>query len=252
MEEKILIVGGGLSGLTLAYYLSKKNKKVIILEGSSRLGGRIQTIKGSLGTPLELGATWFTKSHEHLNNLIEELKLQKYLQYTKGTSFFETTFSQPLQKFQVPDLESSSFRLKGGTQKLIEKLVEFLEPNNIVLNSKVLKISEVNDEILVETRNHKSYYVHKVILCIPPPLVSSQIIFSPPFPYKVSKVFENVQTWMAGAIKFVLEYEQPFWRYTGNSGMFFSHVGIVMEIHDHVNYEQTRVASITPKRLFVF
>ncbi|MEB2777357.1 FAD-dependent oxidoreductase [Algoriphagus sp. D3-2-R+10] len=31
----------------------------MILEASYRLGGRIQTVKGALNTPLGLGATWF-------------------------------------------------------------------------------------------------------------------------------------------------------------------------------------------------
>lgn len=55
--EKIIIVGGGLSGLTLAYLLAKQGIKATILEASTRLGGRIQTVRGLGGTPLELGAT---------------------------------------------------------------------------------------------------------------------------------------------------------------------------------------------------
>ncbi len=46
LDNKYIIVGGGLSGLTLAYQLSKKNINAYVLEASSRLGGRIQTIKG--------------------------------------------------------------------------------------------------------------------------------------------------------------------------------------------------------------
>ncbi|WP_185218103.1 NAD(P)/FAD-dependent oxidoreductase [Sphingobacterium mizutaii] len=62
-NQRIVIIGGGLSGLTLAYLLSKKNINVLILEASARLGGRIQTVKGKLRTPLELGATWFSDMH---------------------------------------------------------------------------------------------------------------------------------------------------------------------------------------------
>ena len=72
-NQRIVIIGGGLSGLTLAYLLSKRNIKATVLEASARLGGRIQTIKGALETPLELGATWFSDMHPHLLSLIEEL-----------------------------------------------------------------------------------------------------------------------------------------------------------------------------------
>ena len=58
--EQIVIIGGGLSGLTLAYLLEQKNYEITLIEASPRLGGRIQTVIGNLGTPLELGATWFS------------------------------------------------------------------------------------------------------------------------------------------------------------------------------------------------
>ena len=83
-NEKIIIIGGGLSGLTLAYKLSQQNIRTTVLEASSRIGGRIQTVKGTLGTPMELGATWFSNMHPNLNSLIEELGLKKYPQFSRG------------------------------------------------------------------------------------------------------------------------------------------------------------------------
>jgi monoamine oxidase len=45
---------------------------------------------------------------------------------------------------------------------------------------------------------------------------------------------------MAGAIKFTLEYSEPFWRHEGFSGMLFSQAGIIMEMHDHTNFEENK------------
>lgn len=115
MQEKIVIVGGGLSGLTLAYLLKKVNKESIVLEGSNRLGGRIQTIKGNLETPLEIGATWFSDQHPNLLALIEELHLKRFPQFSKGISLFETKSFEPPQRFFVPESEAPSYRLAGGT-----------------------------------------------------------------------------------------------------------------------------------------
>ncbi len=42
-NKRIIIIGGGLNGLVLAYLLSKEHIHATILEASPRLGGRIQT-----------------------------------------------------------------------------------------------------------------------------------------------------------------------------------------------------------------
>jgi monoamine oxidase len=68
-------------------------------------------------------------------------------------------------------------------------------------------------------------------------LVGSDIEFAPALPRDLQQLLCSVQTWMAGSIKFTLEYDQPFWRKKGYSGMLFSHVGIVTEMYDHTNDE---------------
>lgn len=240
MKEGTIIVGGGLSGLTLAYFLSKANKESVIVEASPRLGGRIQTLKGSLETPLELGATWFSDLHKNLLSLIDELELKKYPQFSKGITLFQTKSFEPPQKFFVPEAENPSYRLKDGTQSLIDALTEKLNPENIYLNAKVTAVTELKNQVLVETSNGKKLHARKVVLCIPPQLAGSQIRFSPPLPEAVSSILPTVQTWMAGAIKFVLEYAEPFWRKNNYSGMLFSHSGIITEMYDHTNFEENK------------
>lgn len=240
MKERIIIVGAGLSGLTLAYLLTKNNKEATVVEASSRLGGRIQTLKGSLETPLELGATWFSDMHGNLLSLIDELGLTKYPQFSKGISLFQTKSFEPPQKFFVPEAEAPSYRLKDGTQNLIDTLAEKLNPKNIHLNTKVTAITELKDQVLVETLNGKKLHADKVVLCLPPQLAGSQIRFSPKLPEAVYDMLPSVQTWMAGSIKFVLEYTEPFWRKKDYSGMLFSHCGIVTEMYDHTNFEENK------------
>ncbi len=236
-KEKIVIIGGGLSGLTLAYLLSKRDINTTVLEASSRLGGRIQTIKGAMGTPLELGATWFSDMHPNVLSFISELGLRRYPQFSGGTSLFQTRSFEPPQKFFVPEAEAPSYRVAGGTQLLIDTLAQKLPDESIRLNTKVTAIKETENGIAVEMVDGKAMDADKVIICIPPQLVATEIVFSPKLPDDIRAVLPNVQTWMAGAIKFVLEYTAPFWRNGGYSGMLYSHAGIVTEMYDHTNFE---------------
>lgn len=239
-NQRIIIIGGGLSGLTLAYLLSKRNINTTILEASSRLGGRIQTVKGVLGTPLELGATWFSDTHPRLISLIDELGLKKYPQFSNGISLFQTKSFEPPQKFFIPQAENPSYRLVGGTQLLIEALAQKLNPENVMLNTRVIFVKDEKNEILIETSNGSVIKADKVLICLPPQLVSSKIQFSPNLPNSLTQILPTVQTWMSGSLKFVLEYDEPFWRKDGYSGMLYSHSGIIMEMYDHTNFEENK------------
>lgn len=225
--------------MSLAYLLSKKNIDSILLEASSRLGGRVQTVNGRLDTPMELGATWFSDLHHNLIALLEALDIEKYPQFSQGISLFRPGFGSPLKQFQVSPSEPPSYRIKGGSQKLITALSQKLNKESIKLNTKVLSISEVGINLKVET-NLKSYQADKVVLCLPPQLISSKINFDNSLNENLSALLPSVQTWMAGAIKFVLEYREPFWREKGYSGMLFSQSDIITELHDHTNAEENR------------
>lgn len=237
---KIIIVGGGLSGLALSYFLHQQGISSTILEGSSRVGGRIQTISGKLGTPLELGATWFSDIHPHLLALLEELDLKKFPQYAKGISLFQTKSFEPTQQFFVPESDQPSYRIVDGTQRLIDALRQKLLPESIQTNCKIIGVKERGKEIQLETAAGKTYSADKVILSLPPALISSSIHFDPKLPAQLQELLPTVQTWMAGSIKFVLEYAQPYWRQRNYSGMLYSHAGIVTEMYDHTNEAENK------------
>ncbi len=239
-EKELIIIGGGLSGLTLAYLLQKPGIESLILEASPRLGGRIQTVKGKLGTPLEMGATWFADKHRHLTSLVNELQLQKYPQYSKGIALFQTKSFEPPQQFFVPEAEEPSYRIAGGTQVLTDTLVEKLNGSAIRLNAKVTAVRAIENALVVELADGEELRAGKVVICIPPQLAATQIQFEPGLPVDLRSILPTVQTWMAGAIKFTIEYEQPFWRMNGYSGMLYSHADIVVEMYDHTNFEENK------------
>lgn len=57
-EYDVIIVGGGISGLICARELSRKGKRVLVIEARNRFGGRVYTYTTEEGQNIEFGATW--------------------------------------------------------------------------------------------------------------------------------------------------------------------------------------------------
>ncbi|MBC5772446.1 protoporphyrinogen oxidase [Pontibacter sp. KCTC 32443] len=72
---RVAIIGAGISGLALAYYLQKLGIPYDLFEAGERVGGNIQTIQES-GYLLELGPNSLQSTPE-LQALIRELKLEQ-------------------------------------------------------------------------------------------------------------------------------------------------------------------------------
>lgn len=55
-RKRVVIIGGGITGLTAAYYLTKQshNIDVTLIEATDRLGGKIDTLKKTV-SPLNEG-----------------------------------------------------------------------------------------------------------------------------------------------------------------------------------------------------
>jgi len=70
----IIIVGGGISGLFLAYKLRNTNLNILLIEQNKNLGGRIQT-KETDDIQYEAGAGRFNENHTKLISLINELNI---------------------------------------------------------------------------------------------------------------------------------------------------------------------------------
>jgi len=91
-EMEVVIVGGGISGLTSAYLLLSAGHKVTILEGSDRVGGRIYTHYGK-GWYGDLGAMRFPQYHLVLMKAFKLFKIPTTLftnhnQGSEGNYYF--------------------------------------------------------------------------------------------------------------------------------------------------------------------
>ncbi|KAK7112509.1 probable flavin-containing monoamine oxidase A [Littorina saxatilis] len=85
----VVVIGGGISGLTTAYHLKKrdKNLRILVLEAKDRVGGRTQTValKARGGKEQwDVGGQWVGRCQPHIMALLLELGLETHPQYTEG------------------------------------------------------------------------------------------------------------------------------------------------------------------------
>ncbi len=71
MQRKVLIVGGGISGLSAAYYLSKAGIRPTLVEKAPEVGGVIRT-SVQQGCVLEAGPDGFMAAKPWAMDLIRE------------------------------------------------------------------------------------------------------------------------------------------------------------------------------------
>jgi cytochrome b involved in lipid metabolism len=110
----LIVVGGGISGLYTIYkYIEnlkddlkddlksvKKERKILLLESNSRLGGRIHTIHNK-DQIYESGGARFSSDHHHVMNLIHEFKLDDKLYPLKNEKVFMKRFGDNTNPIKI-------------------------------------------------------------------------------------------------------------------------------------------------------
>ena len=228
-----------MSGLLTAYRLKKAGVAVKILEARDRAGGRINTIDGINNTPLEMGATWFGNQHQNLKNLLEELDLSSFKQSMNGSVIFEASPFSPSQRIEIPP-QDPSFRIVGGTGKIIQALLKFFTAEEVHFNEQVKEIVVEEEQVNIKT-NTKTLSANKIICCIPPALMVHSINFVPELPELFFTEAKNTHTWMQESVKAGVVYKEPFWKEKKVSTII-SNQGPVIEYYDHSNFNDTKFA----------
>lgn len=87
--KKVLVIGGGLGGLSAAYELMKKGHDVTVIEGQNKVGGRVSTHREGFedGQYAEEGAVRIPDVHEHTVGYCNELELT-LSEFTSGDPLY--------------------------------------------------------------------------------------------------------------------------------------------------------------------
>ena len=190
----IIILGAGLTGLSLAHNLHEQGRSVLVLEARDRLGGRIHTLTSDNGPPVEMGATWYFPHFRALYRQMTRLGVGLTEQFTKGYSMYD--------KRRVHSHgDSGMFRIKGGSRQLIDSLYKGLNPGSVLLNSPVSKAEKTVGGVVVTTESGQQYTANVLVTTLPPQLLHHSVQFTPELPSKVQTVMANTHTWMGDAIK---------------------------------------------------
>lgn len=238
--KNVLILGAGLTGLTLAYQLKKAGISATLIEARNRPGGRIHTLYQKGEAPVEMGATWLGEKHETLVALLKELELPVFEQFLQGYTFYEPISTSPPQVFLLPD-QAPNLRIAGGSSVLINKLLSQLAPDQLHLGQRVQKIAYHNGVFSVESAE-QGFSADILVSTIPPKLLVEKLTFQPALPESLVQKAQQTHTWMGESIKVAITYPRAFWREKKYSGSVFSNVGPISELYDHSNVEASYFA----------
>jgi oxygen-dependent protoporphyrinogen oxidase len=128
--SRVVVIGGGITGLTTALTLFHDNVDVELLEASDRLGGKILTTEVR-GTPVDAGPDAFLVREAHMTDLCEQLNMTQDLvsPATGAAKLWLGGSLRPLPKRQylgvpldIDDLRASGLLTNAGVDRAAEDL----------------------------------------------------------------------------------------------------------------------------------
>lgn len=240
MTLPVMIVGGGIAGLTLAHAMQSAGIEFVLIEGRDRLGGRIFSA-GIDGLPSEdgfdLGPSWvWPEMQPVLCSLAESLGIPLFPQNDEGDIVFERSASIAPQRFPAFQREPRSMRIVGGAASVIAALKSRISPEHTRLGTRVTELVRTGDLVSAALRRPdgtaETMEAAIVVLAMPPRLIDRSVKFEPPVDPALARRWRSTPTWMAPHAKFFAIYDDAFWRRDGLSGAAQSMIGPLGEIHD--------------------
>ncbi|MGR9052682.1 MAG: flavin monoamine oxidase family protein [Gammaproteobacteria bacterium] len=225
----IVIIGGGLSGLYLAYRLQAARRAFAVYEARDRFGGRILSLPvaepatGAADFAFDLGPSWiWPDSQPRIAGFIERFGIAVFPQWIEGKSLYHTRRTSVPETYYDRQTYAQARRIRGGSYRLIETLLGQLPNDALHTGHKLVEVADLQDHVRLKfigpDSNEQTVSARQVVVTLPPRLAAGSIAFVPELDHRLSDIMSATGTWMAGQAKAVIRYPHAFWRRTGYSG----------------------------------
>ena len=87
-KKTVIVIGGGLSGLSCGKYLTDLGYSVTVVERANILGGKVSAWRDKDGDWIETGLHVFFGAYPNAMNLFKELDIEDRLQWKNHTMCF--------------------------------------------------------------------------------------------------------------------------------------------------------------------
>jgi len=239
-DRPVLIVGGGLAGLTVARLIHRAGIDFRLLEARARLGGRILSLDASGQASrdgFDLGPSWFWPDMQPwFERFVDDLGLASFAQQNDGDVVLHRFSREAPQRFGAMGEAPRSMRLVGGTASIVSALAAGLPQESIELGARATGARLDGDDVelsLIDAGGvERSYWSSQIVFALPPRLLEATVAFTPRIDEKSARRWRDTPTWMAPHAKFFAVYDRPFWFEKGLSGTAQSMVGPLADIHD--------------------
>ena len=107
LSADVVVVGGGLSGLTAARALRAKGHSVYVLEARNRVGGRTWT-KKVRGVPVDFGGQWIGPGQTRIAALAKAMRVPTFKTYNTGTNVYQRLGTLKTYSGAIPPAEPAA------------------------------------------------------------------------------------------------------------------------------------------------
>ena len=231
-KQKVIVAGGGLSGLVAAYELDRLGFDVTVLEAQARAGGRVRTIREfSEGLYADAGAARIPADHDLTLKYVREFQLPLIPFYPSENKFLRLRDgrAEPVDWDGFADATSNVLgldkpdhwqRIKGGNDLLPTAFARRLG-TKMKYSSPIVKIAQGADRVQVSFTEGGSLQTEQCdrLVCTIPFTMLARVDVSPAFSSAKQEVIRSVK--YDSASRVMLETKQRFWTKGGLNGFAF-------------------------------